>query len=92
MRAERESMDRRGFIVRLPVLGVAASALTASACGGFRYVVPREVDDRVIVQVADFGEGDYVLVETTRADRPLYVHRNAEGDFSAAVGEAVAAG
>lgn len=87
MTSQAKQMDRRTFVTQLPVVGATASVLISSSCASFRYATATEMDDRIIVQKTDFGTGDYVLVSTPRADRPLYVHRDSQGGFTAVLAE-----
>ncbi|MGI9628609.1 MAG: ubiquinol-cytochrome c reductase iron-sulfur subunit [Longimicrobiales bacterium] len=82
-----DRVTRRTFVKRLPVLGAAASLAASSGCASLRYAIPREDGDRIAVGRAEFDTGDYVLVETTRSSRPLYVHRGEDGDFTAVLAE-----
>lgn len=78
---------RRTFVKRLPVIGAAASLVTTGGCASLRYAVPLEDGDRIVVQRSEFDSGDYVLVETRRSGRPLYVHRGPDEDFTAVLAE-----
>ena len=81
-----QSLRRRDFVrdcVRsLPSLPLAARAIaagtlasTTACCAGLRYAVGQDLNDRVVVPRAAFAGGDYLLVENTHTDRPIYVHR-----------------
>lgn len=80
-------IPRRTFVKQLPVIGAAASILSTSGCASLRYAVPLEEGDRIVVQRSEFDTGDYVLVETQRSGRPLYLHRGPADDFTAVLAE-----
>lgn len=81
------SMGRRSFVTRLPVVAAAAQSVTLSACAGLNYVGGRDLEDRILVGLNAFAVHDYVFVETTRWDRPLYVHRQTSGGYTAVLAE-----
>ena len=81
------SMGRRSFVTRLPVMAAAAQSVTLSACAGLNYASGRDFDDRIVVGLDALAAHDYVFVETTRWDRPLYVHRQASGVYTAVLAE-----
>ena len=81
------SMGRRSFVTRLPVVAAAAQSVTLSACAGLNYATGRDFEDRVAVGLDAFSTHDYVFVETTRWDRPLYVRKQAAGGYTAVLAE-----
>ena len=80
-------IGRRAFVRRLPGIGAAAHVLASTGCAGFNYATGIEREGRIVVRQADLGDADYVLVETGRWDRPLYVHRGSGGSFTAVLAE-----
>jgi Rieske Fe-S protein len=57
--------------------------LALGGCAGFRYVGYTREGDRLVVRQADFGAGPYALLENPQVPRAIYLHRHADGSFSA---------
>ena len=75
-------MRRRDFVHRLAVLPAgawaSAAALPLAGCAGRAYLVPAEVDGRLVVPASALDEGG-VFVTVPASDRPIYLHRSADG-------------
>lgn len=80
-------MGRRTFVRRLPGLGAAAHLLASTGCAGFNYARGTVRGDRIVVRRADLADTDYALVETAGWDRPVYLHRDESGSFTAVLAE-----
>jgi nitrite reductase/ring-hydroxylating ferredoxin subunit len=84
-RTEPEAMRRRDFVRRLPVLGAGvAAALSAGACAGVSYVVPRpRPDGALALDAGSLGAGEAAFVQGPGMERPVYVHRDDAGGVTA---------
>ncbi len=82
-------LNRRRFVLTLPVLSASASGLvlSQSACATFRYLEGREDGDRLLVDRAAFAGFPDVLVQSSRLPKPLYLRELAGGGFSAVLVE-----
>jgi nitrite reductase/ring-hydroxylating ferredoxin subunit len=83
-----ESIPRRAFVRRLPVLtvGLAAGASTASlsACAGAAYVTPRMLPNgNLLIATPDVAERGEAFLQTTSMQRPVYLRRGNDGTWSA---------
>lgn len=79
---EPTPMDRRAFIVRLPmVAGIAAgaAAVGTTGCAGAAYLTPTRSGSTLTVPASAVGEGQGVFVVHPGDERPVYLHRGAEG-------------
>lgn len=52
-------------------------------CAGLRYVPSKRDGDRLIVRRTDFGDGTHVLIDDPQLARAVYLHRFADGTYSA---------
>ncbi len=77
----KQSVDRRGFLTRLPILPAAAAALSgvATGCAGVPFVTGRPVAAGIALSPSVFGEGPDVIVETPNSRFPIYVRRSSDG-------------
>lgn len=83
-----DSMPRRAFVRRLPVVtaGLAAGAASASlsACAGTTHLVPRMLPDgSLIVASADVDEAGAVFLQTRGMRRPVFLRRSDSGSWTA---------
>lgn len=83
-----ESIPRRAFVRRLPVLtaGLAAGASTASlsACAGVTYLTPRMLPDgNLIVATGDVAERGEAFLQARGMQRPVYLRRSDGGAWTA---------
>lgn len=80
-------MDRRRFLKRLEVLSATAlgGALLPqlAGCGGWQFVDTAVAGNRLVVRRADVGDAAGVLVEAPGLALPIYLHRAADGRFTA---------
>ena len=79
--------SRRDFLRQVELLagGALCCALPGvlGACAGrVRYATPEVIGDRLGVRVADISVNG-LLVEDPRADLPIYVRKNATGEYTA---------
>jgi Rieske Fe-S protein len=76
-------MDRRDFVVRLPVvtsgLVLGASTLSLGACAGVRYVVPRASSGRLLIHLSELDRDGQAFVQGPGMERPVYLRRSASG-------------
>ena len=83
-----ESIPRRAFVRRLPVLtaGLAAgaSAASLSACAGTPYLAPRMLPDgSLLVATAEVDERGEAFLQVRGMQRPVYLHRSDAGPWTA---------
>jgi cytochrome b6-f complex iron-sulfur subunit len=75
-------MERRAFLLRLPVLsaGVAVGAATVplGGCGGSRYLVPLEAGDRLTIPLSSLPDGADAFLQTPAMERPVWVRRKGD--------------
>jgi len=53
------------------------------ACAKFQYVGSRLENGRLVVSLAEFGDGPFSLVEAPHLPLPIYLYRHANGEFTA---------
>ncbi len=79
-------MNRRDFVLRLPVIStgalLGASTLSLTACGGVAYLVPRGGDGEMAVAASEVPEGG-ALVQGPGMERPVYLRRDDDGAYVA---------
>lgn len=75
-------MNRRQFIRRLEVLTGGAAALSAGGCLPFQFANVTVAGRRLLVQTGDIGDRG-VLVDPPGGQLPIFVHRLADGGYSA---------
>lgn len=83
-----ESIPRRAFVRRLPVLtaGLAAGASCASlsACAGVTYLTPRMLPDgNLIIATRDVAERGEAFLQARGMQRPVYLRRSDDGAWTA---------
>lgn len=71
-------VSRREFLERM-----AVAPLVAAACAPFRYVGSRLESGRLVVSLAEFGEGPFAMVESPNLPLPVYLFRHPSGEFTA---------
>ena len=80
-------VPRRDFVRKLPAFtaGVAGalSVPTLSGCAGARYLSPTPGPDGLSVSLATLGADGGAFLQTEEMDRPIYLHRNDEGEWIA---------
>jgi cytochrome b6-f complex iron-sulfur subunit len=80
-------VNRREFLGRMEGISAGAVAcgagLSLTGCIGFHYVNTSVSGNRLIVRAADFGAGQFALVEAPGMPLPLYLYRLEDGAFSA---------
>lgn len=78
-----ECIGRRAFVRRLPVVGsgilLGASTLTVAGCAGVPYANAREESGRLVVSVEELDREGSLFVQNPRMERPLFLHRAADG-------------
>lgn len=82
-----EHVDRRGFVGTMTALGVAGPAVLLGGCGGLHYIAARAEGSRLEIDVAALGPEGAAYVSAPGLDRPIYVHRTAQGSYSAVLAE-----
>lgn len=75
-------MRRRDFLERVERLSLGVLGASLSGCGGFYYVNPEVLDNRLAIPVAEFAKGRFVLVDAPRLRFPLFVYRDDDGNYS----------
>ena len=80
-------MNRREFLRQVEGLTAGAVACGAglglSGCLGFHYVNTTVQGNRLLIRLADFGDGRFALVDAPGLQLPLYLYRQDDGSFSA---------
>ncbi|NNF11629.1 MAG: Rieske (2Fe-2S) protein [Gemmatimonadetes bacterium] len=80
-------VGRRDFIRKLPVLTAglagAVSVTTLTGCAGTRYLAPTPRPRGLSIDLAMLGQDTEAFLQTPDMERPIYLHRNEEGGWTA---------
>jgi|SRR5690606_2707155 len=80
-------MERRAFLrsIECAAIGALCGGIPASvlSCSGLRYVPALREGNRLTVLRADIGSAPFVLLQHPIIPRSIYLHRHADGAYSA---------
>lgn len=87
MEMDSSSIDRRTFVRTLPVVGAVGVAAVQTACGGLPYVPATPLGSQLRINAGDMGPLGRAFVAVPGSDRPVFLHRTAEGAYVAVLAE-----
>lgn len=81
-----DSIERRAFVRRLPVVSAGLAAAASSfmtGCAGVTYVEPLARPEGLVVQLSRLDEAGELFLQTPEMERPVYLRRSESGTVTA---------